>query len=77
MRFPALAIGDGAPKLIESAPARWRAVNAPQPVALLRAGATFEKGVLVERPDDHESGGQDEIAGHAHPQVLTIVRGYG
>ena len=37
-------------KLIESAQTRWRAVNAPHLVALVRAGATFEKGKLVERP---------------------------
>ncbi len=29
-------------KLIEAALARWRAVNAPQLVVLVRAGATFE-----------------------------------
>jgi transposase-like protein len=40
-------------KLIESAQARWRAVNAPHLVALVRAGARFEAGKLVERPDDH------------------------
>ncbi|MGH2376359.1 MAG: IS256 family transposase [bacterium] len=40
-------------KLIESAQARWRAINAPQLVALVRAGATFTGGKLVERPDDH------------------------
>jgi transposase-like protein len=40
-------------KLIESAQARWRAVNAPHFVALVRAGARFEAGKLVERPDDH------------------------
>ncbi len=39
-------------KLIESAQHRWRAVNAPHLVALVRAGARFEKGKLVERPDD-------------------------
>jgi transposase-like protein len=39
-------------KLIESAQARWRAVNAPHLVALVRAGATFTNGKLVERPDD-------------------------
>jgi transposase-like protein len=39
-------------KLIESAQARWRAVNAPHLVALVRAGATFVNGLLVERPDD-------------------------
>jgi transposase-like protein len=37
-------------KLIESAQQRWRAVNAPHLVALVRAGARFEKGKLVERP---------------------------
>jgi putative transposase len=36
-------------KLLEAAQARWRAVNAPQLVALVRAGARFERGVLVER----------------------------
>ncbi|QKG20076.1 IS256 family transposase [Actinomadura verrucosospora] len=38
-------------KLIESAQARWRAVNAPNLVALVRAGATFINGKLVERPE--------------------------
>jgi transposase-like protein len=38
-------------KLIESAQDRWRAVNAPHLVALVRAGATFHNGVLVERPE--------------------------
>jgi transposase-like protein len=36
-------------KLIEAAQARWRAVNAPHLVALVRAGATFKRGKLVER----------------------------
>jgi transposase-like protein len=36
-------------KLIEAAQARWRAVNAPHLVALVRAGACFERGQLVER----------------------------
>jgi transposase-like protein len=35
-------------KLIESAQDRWRAINGPKLVALVRAGATFKKGVLVE-----------------------------
>jgi len=39
-------------KLIESAEQRWRAVNAPHLVALVRAGATFSKGKLVERPTE-------------------------
>jgi transposase-like protein len=40
-------------KLIEAAQDRWRAVNAPHLVALVRAGTTFVNGKLVERPDDH------------------------
>jgi putative transposase len=47
-------------KLIESAQARWRAVNAPHLVALVRAGATFTNGKLVERPD--ESGADQQVA---------------
>src|SRR4030095_12342016 len=39
-------------KLLEAAQDRWRAVNGPQLVALVRAGARFDKGVMVERPDD-------------------------
>jgi putative transposase len=38
-------------KLLESAQARWRAVNGPHLVALVRAGARLDKGVMVERPD--------------------------
>src|SRR5215212_4345962 len=37
-------------KLIEATQRRWRSVNAPHLVALVRAGAKFEKGVMVERP---------------------------
>ena len=43
--------GDGF-KLIESAQDRWRCVNAPHLVALVRAGATFINGKLVERPSE-------------------------
>jgi len=39
-------------KLIEAAQDRWRAVNGPHLVALVRAGATFVNGKLVERPND-------------------------
>ena len=56
-------------KLIESAQTRWRAVNAPHLVALVRAGATFKNGALVERDDNqtkqsdhHESGGDAQAA---------------
>ena len=47
-------------KLIESAQARWRAVNAPHLVALVRAGARFENGKLIERPN--ETGGGQQAA---------------
>jgi transposase-like protein len=40
-------------KLIQAAQDRWRAVNGPHLVALVRAGARFVNGKLVERPDDH------------------------
>ena len=43
-------------KLIESAQRRWRAVNSAHLVALVKAGAKFENGVLVERPDESASG---------------------
>lgn len=36
-------------KLTESAQTRWRAVNAPHLVALVRAGAVFKNGKLIER----------------------------
>jgi hypothetical protein len=39
-------------KLIQAAQDRWRAVNAPHLVALVRAGATFVNGELVERPEE-------------------------
>jgi putative transposase len=37
-------------KLLQAAEGRWRAVNGPHLVALVRAGARFERGQLVERP---------------------------
>jgi hypothetical protein len=41
-------------KLREAAQARWRAVNAPHLVALVRARATFVDGLMVEREDTRE-----------------------
>jgi transposase-like protein len=38
-------------KLIQSARDHWRSVNAPHLVALVRAGAVFSNGVLIERPE--------------------------
>jgi putative transposase len=47
-------------KLVDAAQGRRRAVNAPHLVALVRAGARFAIGHLVERPD--ESGGEAQAA---------------
>jgi transposase-like protein len=49
-------------KLIESAQQRWRMVNAPHLVALVRAGATFDNGKLVERQDNQDQQGGDQQA---------------
>jgi putative transposase len=51
-------------KIIEAAQTRWRAVNAPHLVALVRAGATFHKGILIERPDesDQQIRGDQQVA---------------
>jgi hypothetical protein len=38
-------------KLLDAAQARWRCVNAPHLVALVRAAATFVDGLKVERED--------------------------
>jgi transposase-like protein len=53
-------------KLLQAAEGRWRAVNGPYLVALVRAGARFERGKLIERPDQtpgEEAGkGVDKVA---------------
>jgi transposase-like protein len=41
-------------KLLEAAQQRWRAVNGPHLVAVVRAGAKFDKGVMIERPTKHD-----------------------
>jgi len=42
-------------KLLQAAEERWRRVNAPELVALVRAGATFVNGKLVERSEDEDA----------------------
>ncbi len=42
-------------KLLQAAEGRWRRVNAPELVALVRAGATFVNGKLVERSEDEDA----------------------
>jgi transposase-like protein len=49
-------------KLLEAAEQRWRAVNGPHLVALVRAGARFEKGRLVERPEEAPEEEINEVA---------------
>jgi hypothetical protein len=41
---------------------RWRAVNGPHLVALVRAGAWFERGKLVERPREEVPEEINEVA---------------
>ena len=49
-------------KLLEAAEGRWRAVNGPHLVALVRAGARFEQGRLIERPKEAPEEEIDEVA---------------
>jgi putative transposase len=49
-------------KLLQAAEGRWRAVNGPHLVALVRAGARFEKGKLVERSKEAPQEETDEVA---------------
>ena len=42
-------------KLIEAAEGRWRRVNSPELVALVRAGAKFVNGRLIERADTEDA----------------------
>lgn len=55
-------------KLIEFAEGRWRKIDGHELVALVRAGATFVNGRLVERS------GEDAALSPLHPQQLTIPR---
>jgi putative transposase len=47
-------------KLLQAAEGRWRAVNGPHLVALVRAGARFKAGKLIERPDQTPDKEADE-----------------
>ena len=47
-------------KLLQAAEGHWRAVNGPHLVALVRAGARFEAGKLIERPDQTPDKEADE-----------------
>jgi putative transposase len=48
--------------LLEAAEGHWRAVNGPHLVALVRAGAKFKKGRLVERPKETPDKDTNEVA---------------
>jgi hypothetical protein len=52
----------------------WRMVNAPHPVALVRAGATFVNGKLVERPEDKAAEAASQKPPYLHPPVTASVR---
>jgi len=49
-------------KLLEAAQQRWRRVNAPHPVALVRAGATFIDGQLQERTSEEDAADKRDAA---------------
>jgi transposase-like protein len=49
-------------KLLQAAEGRWRAVNGPHLVALVRVGARFENGRLVERPKEAPDEEINEVA---------------
>ena len=49
-------------KLLDAAQARWRRINGPELVALVRAGATFIDGKLQERSDAAEETTSEECA---------------
>jgi len=38
-------------KLLDAAQVRWRCVNAPHQVALVRAETTFVDGLIIERQE--------------------------
>lgn len=59
----------GLPIEIGAAQTRWRAVNAPHLVALVRAGATFEKAELVERPDGRPRGRAPRASDEVSPET--------
>ena len=70
-------------KLIAAAQIRWRAVNVPHLIALVRAGLVFDKGKLLEQPIDitptpstrPSPTNADEVGAKiTHRQVLTISR---
>jgi hypothetical protein len=50
-------------KLIEAAESRWRSVNAPHLVDLVRAGAKFDNGVMIEATQRAGSGSRRVISG--------------
>ena len=62
------------PPLLEAAQQRWRYVNGARLLALVRAGAKFEKGVLVERPERPPRRSPRDQSGTRRPQLLTIPR---
>jgi hypothetical protein len=68
-------------KLIDAVQARWRAVDALHSVALVKAGALFHKGKLLERPVEITPGTVNRTPGDRsrlttpNPQDMTIPPG--
>lgn len=59
-------------KLIRPAEARWRALNGPRLVALVRVGAVFEKGAPIERRQTAGSGNRVISRPDRCTRLLTI-----
>ena len=62
-------------KLLDAAQDRWRRVNAPHLVAVVRAGTVFIDGQLQERNSDQPTDERTppDPLDSAHPQLLTIA----
>ncbi len=60
-------------KLSEAAQRRWRAVNAPHLVTLVRAGAVFVNGKLIERPENQPPTASSESPTAAETEILAAA----
>jgi|GEM_PF-2533024 hypothetical protein len=61
-------------KLTESAQTRWRSVNAPHLVALVRPGAHFEKGVHANDPTRNQEVLSKSCDAPIHRSCLWVGR---
>jgi hypothetical protein len=59
-------------KLLDAAQVRWRCVNAPHQVALVRAETTFVDGLIIEREEQEYAA---RLSVWLDPQLLQISLG--